>query len=76
MSIFKVIIIFLIKFYQHSISPLIGLNCRFVPTCSNYAIQSIEEKGLLKGAYLSFKRILRCHPFGGSGYDPVNKNKL
>jgi len=76
MSIFKVIIIFLIKFYQYSISPLIGLNCRFVPTCSNYAIQSIEEKGLLKGAYLSFKRILRCHPFGGSGYDPVNKNKL
>lgn len=76
MSIFKIIIIFLIKFYQYSISPLIGLNCRFVPTCSNYAIQSIEEKGLLKGAYLSFKRILRCHPFGGSGYDPVNKNKL
>ena len=76
MSIFKIIIIFLIKFYQYSISPLVGLNCRFVPTCSNYAIQSIEEKGLLKGAYLSFKRILRCHPFGGSGYDPVNKNKL
>ena len=76
MSIFKIIIVFLIKFYQYSISPLIGLNCRFVPTCSNYAIQSIEEKGLLKGAYLSFKRILRCHPFGGSGYDPVNKNKL
>ena len=76
MSIFKVIIIFLIKFYQYSISPLIGLNWRFVPTCSNYAIQSIEEKGLIKGAYLSFKRILRCHPFGGSGYDPVNKNKL
>ena len=76
MSIFKRIIIFLIKFYQYSISPLIGLNCRFVPTCSNYAIQSIEEKGLLKGAYLSLKRILRCHPFGGSGYDPVNKNKL
>ena len=76
MSVFKIIIIFLIKFYQYSISPLIGLNCRFVPTCSNYAIQSIEEKGLLKGAYLSFKRILRCHPFGGSGYDPVNKNKL
>ena len=76
MSIFKRIIIFLIKIYQYSISPLIGFNCRFVPTCSNYAIQSIEEKGLLKGAYLSFKRILRCHPFGGSGYDPVNKNKL
>ena len=76
MSIFKKIIIFLIKFYQYFISPLIVLNCRFVPTCSNYAIQSIEEKGLLKGAYFSFKRIFRCHPFGGSGYDPVNKNKL
>ncbi len=76
MSVFKIIIIFLIKFYQYSFSPLIGLNCRFVPTCSNYAIQSIEEKGLLKGSYFSFKRILRCHPFGGSGYDPVNKNKL
>ncbi len=76
MSIFKRIIIFLIKIYQYSISPLIGFNCRFVPTCSNYAIQSIEEKGLLKGTYFSFKRIFRCHPFGGSGYDPVNKNKL
>ena len=76
MSIFKIIIIFLIKFYQYSISPLIGLNCRFVPTCSNYAIQSIEEKGLLKGSYFFFNRILRCDPFGGSGYDPVNKNKL
>ena len=76
MSFIKTIVIYLIKFYQFTISPLIGFNCRFVPTCSNYAIQSIEQKGLFKGFYFSLKRILRCHPFGGSGYDPVNKNKL
>ena len=75
MSVFKNFFIYLIKLYQFTISPLLGTNCRFVPSCSNYAIQSIEEKGVVKGIYFSFRRVLKCHPFGGSGYDPVNKNK-
>ena len=74
MSVFKNFFINLIKLYQFTISPLLGTNCRFVPSCSNYAIQSIEEKGLVKGVYFSLRRVLKCHPFGGSGYDPVNKN--
>ena len=75
MSVFKNFFIKLIKLYQFIISPLLGTNCRFVPSCSNYAIQSIEEKGVVKGIYFSVRRVLKCHPFGGSGYDPVNKNK-
>ncbi len=75
MSVFKNFFIYLIKLYQFTISPLLGTNCRFVPSCSNYAIQSIEEKGVFKGIYFSLRRVLKCHPFGGSGYDPVNKNK-
>ena len=74
MSVFKKFFINLIKLYQFTISPLLGTNCRFVPSCSNYAIQSIEEKGVVKGIYFTLKRVLKCHPFGGSGYDPVNKN--
>ena len=75
MSVFKNFFIYLIKLYQFTISPLLGTNCRFVPSCSNYAIQSIVEKGVVKGIYFSLRRVLKCHPFGGSGYDPVNKNK-
>ena len=75
MSVFENFFIYLIKLYQFTISPLLGTNCRFVPSCSNYAIQSIEEKGVVKGIYFSLRRVLKCHPFGGSGYDPVNKNK-
>ena len=74
MSVFKILLIKLIKLYQFTISPLLGTNCRFVPSCSNYAIQSIEDKGVVKGVYFSLRRVLKCHPFGGSGYDPVNKN--
>ena len=76
MSVFKNFLINLIKLYQFTISPLLGSNCRFVPSCSNYAIQAIEEKGVFKGIYFSLRRVLKCHPFGGSGYDPVNKNKF
>ena len=75
MIIFKNFFINLIKLYQFIFSPLLGTNCRFVPSCSNYAIQSIKEKGVVKGISLSIRRVLKCHPFGGSGYDPVNKNK-
>ncbi len=60
-----------IRFYQATISPLLGSNCRYQPTCSNYMIQAIEEWGILKGLWLGIKRISRCHPWGGHGHDPV-----
>ncbi len=64
-------LIITIKFYQFFISPLLGLNCRFNPTCSNYCMSSLQKHGLIKGVYLSILRISKCHPWGGSGYDPV-----
>lgn len=61
----------LIRLYQRAISPLFPPVCRFQPTCSAYATQAIQRHGALKGAWLALRRILRCHPFGGHGYDPV-----
>jgi putative membrane protein insertion efficiency factor len=63
--------ILLIRFYQWGISPLLGPKCRYVPSCSQYAIEALRKHGLFKGLWLSVKRISRCHPFGGHGYDPV-----
>lgn len=60
-----------IRFYQRAISPLFLPVCRFTPTCSQYAVEAIQKHGPLKGLYLAIRRILRCHPWGGSGYDPV-----
>ena len=60
-----------IKFYQKWISPLKPPTCRFIPTCSNYAITAIERYGIIKGGVLAVKRLLKCHPFHKSGYDPV-----
>ena len=65
------ILIVLIRFYQLAISPLIGPRCRYTPTCSQYAREALEKHGLLKGFWLSVKRIARCAPWGGHGYDPV-----
>ena len=65
----------LVRFYQIFISPLLGSNCRFTPTCSNYMLEALEVHGLIKGLYLGVKRIFRCHPWGGSGYDPVPKKE-
>ena len=65
-----------IRWYQRFISPLLGHNCRFVPTCSQYAIQALQVQGALKGTLLSVWRILRCNPWGGSGYDPVPPKKV
>lgn len=65
-------LVFLIKFYQVCISPLKGgPTCRFTPTCSQYALEALRKYGLFKGGWLALKRIARCHPWGGSGYDPV-----
>jgi len=63
--------IIIIKFYQFFISPFLGLNCRFNPTCSNYAINSLKKHGLIIGLYYSILRISKCHPWGDSGHDPV-----
>ena len=64
--------ILLIRFYQVCLSPLKGgPSCRFTPTCSQYALEAFRKHGPFKGLYLSVRRILRCHPWGGHGYDPV-----
>ena len=63
--------IIIIKFYQFFISPFLGLNCRFNPTCSNYSINSLKKHGLIAGLYYSILRISKCHPWGDSGNDPV-----
>ena len=60
-----------IRFYQLCISPMLPASCRFVPTYSQYAIEAIMKHGIFRGSYLAIRRILRCHPWGGSGYDPV-----
>lgn len=65
------IVLLPVYFYRYCISPLTPASCRYVPTCSEYAIQAIRKYGPLKGVWLATKRILRCHPWGSSGYDPV-----
>lgn len=63
--------IILIRFYQYIISPWLGPKCRFTPTCSQYSLEAFKKHGVFKGFWLSVKRISRCHPWGGHGYDPV-----
>jgi uncharacterized protein len=65
---------FLIRLYRLVISPLLGPNCRFYPTCSCYAEEAIHHHGALRGVYLAARRILRCHPWNPGGYDPVPSN--
>ena len=65
------ILVIPIKLYQILISPLIGPNCRYHPTCSQYSIEAINKHGPFKGTWLAIKRISSCHPWGGSGHDPV-----
>ena len=67
------ILIALIKGYQYLISPMLGSNCRFTPSCSQYAVEALQERGFLIGFMLSLKRIVRCHPWCAGGYDPVPK---
>lgn len=67
----KALVLVMIKFYKLFISPMLGKNCRFYPTCSEYTYQAIEKYGLLKGILLGIKRILRCNPFNPGGYDPL-----
>lgn len=67
----KTILILIIKFYRYFISPLKPPSCRFIPTCSEYAILAIEKYGVFRGGFKAVRRILRCHPFNPGGYDPV-----
>lgn len=60
-----------VYFYKACISPLFPPSCRFTPTCSEYAIEALKKHGPIKGMWLTFRRVLRCNPWGGSGYDPV-----
>lgn len=64
-------LILCISIYKMLISPLLPSSCRFIPSCSTYSIEALQKYGFLKGTLLSIKRILRCNPYGGSGYDPV-----
>jgi len=75
MKFLESIVIIPIRFYQKYISPLLGKNCRFEPTCSQYMIEAVQEWGVIKGSWLGIKRIGRCNPWGGLGNDPVPKKK-
>jgi len=67
----KILLLTPIRFYKYAISPLMAGRCRFFPTCSTYAEEAVQKYGAVKGGYLATRRILRCHPWGGMGYDPV-----
>jgi putative membrane protein insertion efficiency factor len=72
-------LIAIIKFYKYFISPLLGSNCRFYPSCSSYSLEALQRHGAIIGSYLTVKRLLKCHPFHQGGIDPVpekfgNKN--
>jgi putative membrane protein insertion efficiency factor len=70
----RVVLKYLIRGYQLTISPMIGPCCRFYPTCSHYGLEAIETHGALRGSWLTVKRIARCHPFHEGGFDPVPKH--
>ena len=67
----KTVLIALVRFYRYAISPMLGRNFRFHPTCSEYAIEALERHGALRGGWMAAKRVGRCHPFNPGGYDPV-----
>jgi len=70
----RVVLKYLIRAYQLTISPMLGPCCRFHPTCSHYGMEAIDRHGALRGSWLTFKRISRCHPFHEGGFDPVPKH--
>ena len=71
----RFLVLKIIKVYQKYVSPMLGPSCRFHPTCSEYAFQAIETYGVLRGGLLAVKRILKCNPWGGSGADPLPREK-
>ncbi|MEE9129742.1 MAG: membrane protein insertion efficiency factor YidD [Phycisphaerales bacterium] len=64
-----------VRLYQAALSPLLGGHCRYHPTCSEYAVEALAGHGALRGSWLILRRVLRCHPLGGAGYDPVPPRK-
>lgn len=70
-SVLCTLFLFIIRVYQRCISPFFLPTCRYLPTCSEYAKEAIVKYGAIRGSYIAVKRILRCHPWGGHGYDPV-----
>jgi len=67
----KTLLLALLRGYQYAIRPALGANCRFYPSCSDYAREALERHGVARGSWLALKRILRCHPYHPGGYDPV-----
>lgn len=67
----KALLLLLLRGYQYAIRPLLGANCRFHPSCSDYALDAIERHGVVKGAWLALRRVARCHPYHPGGFDPV-----
>ena len=67
----KTLLLGLLSVYRYAISPLLGRNCRFHPSCSEYAVEAVERHGAMRGGWLALKRVGRCHPFHSGGYDPV-----
>ncbi|WP_332879021.1 membrane protein insertion efficiency factor YidD [Massilia sp. S19_KUP03_FR1] len=67
----KTILVFLLRAYQLVLSPMLGQNCRFYPSCSHYAIEALRSHGAARGSYLSLRRVCRCHPWNEGGLDPV-----
>ena len=67
----RVVVIGLLRFYKRFLSPLLPPMCRFEPTCSVYAMDAVERHGVMKGIWLAFRRLVRCHPFHPGGFDPV-----
>jgi putative membrane protein insertion efficiency factor len=74
-KVFANILIAIVRFYQLAISPLYPATCRYTPTCSQYMIEAIRLHGVLRGTWMGLRRISKCHPWGGSGYDPVPPKK-
>lgn len=67
----KVVLLGLIKFYRYAVSPMLGRNCRYFPSCSEYAAEAVTKFGAMRGGWLALKRVCRCHPWHPGGYDPV-----
>jgi putative membrane protein insertion efficiency factor len=76
MKMLNTFFIGLVRVYQVAISPWLGANCRFTPTCSAYTIEAIREWGAFKGTWLGIKRMSKCHPWGSHGYDPIPRKEI
>jgi uncharacterized protein len=73
-NVAKIVVLFILRAYKWAISPMFPPACRYVPTCSDYAMEAIDRFGVLRGGFMAFTRLLRCHPFVRGGYDPVVKH--